>query len=245
MPQTSVSASGEGHEGAVRPGDLADRARRPAGGILQDHELVGVQVVRLRERQLLVRQEARDVRGRSLELGDPRIQFLDLDLVLLEILGRDPEGVGLDPHIDVLGHEPHVAALLQRQGHGQDLVVDLGRIQARQVAVGRLDHDLENTPVFHDHAGGDGAAAAQAVDEAGDGAGVFAFFVVELLELVQFLQGRDGNDHAVVPERGHGLGIVQQHVGVEEKGLDVLADDGVHGSLEFRKLKSGQPRNKN
>ena len=63
-------------------------------------------------------------------------------LVVVVVLGGEPDGACLDPHVDVFRHQHHLTLgfpLLQRAHHGEDLVIGLAGGQRRgQRAVHRL-----------------------------------------------------------------------------------------------------------
>ena len=70
------------------------------------------------------------------QLQDARIKQVGVfnDLVVEIVLGTKPQGAGLDAHVDVFRHQNDITvrpALLQRVDDTQDLIVSLGRRQAR------------------------------------------------------------------------------------------------------------------
>ena len=105
----------------------------------------------------------------------------------------------------------------------EDAVVGLveveGEVGAR-LAAG--DPDRATLLVPHD-ALEERALAAEPVERAGDGAGVAARLVVVLLEGVELLDHREGDDHLMLGELEDRLRVVEKHVRVEH---EVLAPDG-------------------
>ena len=63
------------------------------------------------------------------------------------------------------------------------------------------------------------ALRPETVERARDGAGVAARFVVVLLEGVELLDHREGNDHLVLGELEDRLRVVEEHVRVEDEVL--------------------------
>ena len=62
---------------------------------------------------------------------------------------------------------------------------------------------------------------AKPVEVADDRPGVAAEVVGAGLELVEFLDDVERDDHLVVGEQEQRVGVVQQDVGVDDEGLDV------------------------
>ena len=164
------------------------------------------------------------------------------DVVVLNPVGAvvlriQPQGAGLELHVQVLGDEDRAVGLGIGKvgGAGEDAVV--GGIEIREegasepatrrfldelpfeafVLERRVDEDVESAAVFELHAGthllGGPEAFAQApVDFAGIGAagGGLGF------EAVQFLEHFDGNPDDVFLKLEHRLGVVDEDVGVED-----------------------------
>jgi hypothetical protein len=113
-------------------------------------------------------------------------------------------------------------ALLER--HRQDVVVAVPGFQfRRQLGKGfaAAEHHLERAVVLGIdlHPIGEIALVTQLIEQTGGLACIAALFRGIALEAVNLLDHLDRNHDRVVFEAGDGLGIVQQHVRVENEGL--------------------------
>jgi hypothetical protein len=180
------------------------------------------------------------------DLDPAGVEAVGVDLLVLEVLGDDAEGVALDAGGDVLGDEDGAVPVAhQVEGDGDDLVV--GLVVAEEVGpvvAGDIDADGAGAPVGADgppghgaHGGvapadalGERADEAEAVEVADDLAGGSPDVVVAPLHVVQFLDHGERDDDIVVLEDEQGVRVVQEHIGVEDEmfGLVVVAGrDGV------------------
>ena len=153
------------------------------------------------------------------------------------ILRVEPQGAGLELHVEILGDEDRAVGLGIGEvgGAGEDAVV--GGIEIREELLGHpaagrfldelpvvafmldggIDEDVEPAAVFELHAeahllGGAEAFAQAPVDFAGIGAAGGGLG----LEAVEFLEHFDGNPDDVFLELEHRLGVVNENVGIED-----------------------------
>ena len=148
------------------------------------------------------------------------VQEIRGDVVVLEVLGGNPERVALHARVDVLRDEDRaLAALMQLLRDREDAVVGLVEVE-REVAasVAARDADRSALVVPHD-ALEERALRAQPVERARDLTGVPPAFVVVLLERVELLDHREGNDHLVLGELEDRVRVVEEHVRVEHEVL--------------------------
>ena len=167
-----------------------------------------------------------------------------LDLARLVVLSGKVQGLGLEPQVDVLGHQDDLGLGLfglEAQGSVQDLVVvgvlckHTRRMAFRAVRV----HDDAQLPfhaVFHGNPILQGMLLTQPVQNADALARLEVLGLVAHFESVQFLQHGDGDGHLVVLEVGQRAVVKQKHAGVEDKnfGRDVLRDFGRLGGFRGR-----------
>jgi hypothetical protein len=74
--------------------------------------------------EILASVEGVDLLIRQLQLAPTHVQLVEVDLLTEEIIGHDPQGVTLDPGVDVLGHEGHIIAQAgEVEGGGENAVV--------------------------------------------------------------------------------------------------------------------------
>ena len=78
-----------------------------------------------------------------------------------------------------------------------------------------LEDDAQPAAVGQAHAFAQTSVAAEAVEQARDGAGILAQFGGLALEAVNFLDHLDGEQHVVLLEREQGIGVVEQNVGIK------------------------------
>jgi hypothetical protein len=159
-------------------------------------------------------------------------------LVVEVVLGRQAQCACLDAHVDVLGHQHHLAAgvlLAQALHHAQDLVVGLAlRQTGRQLEIqqhgleeqlaaglavaglGQVDADarVQRTVLV-----GETAGTGQRVEVAADLAHVARHLAHAFLVAVQFLQRDHRQEDVVFLEAEQAHRVVHQHVGVEHEEL--------------------------
>ncbi|ENO78878.1 dehydrogenase [Thauera sp. 63] len=152
-------------------------------------------------------------------------------LVVEVVLRGQPEGAGLDAHVDVLGHQDDFAVrvtLGQVHDDRQDLVVAAcGRQGGRQRDVDRFG--LQEQPpgrqaarwLLEADARVDAfeRAADDLVEQATGLARVARNLGRALLVVVQFLQRHDRHEQVVLLEAEEAGRVVHQHVGVEHEEL--------------------------
>lgn len=166
-----------------------------------------------------------------------------LDLAGFVVLSRQVQCFGLDPEVDVLGHQYdlHVGlVVLQLQCRTQDLVVIglfveyAGGIDAAGVAL-CTQHNaqqsfgfiLQGNPVLQSE------VFAQPVNDADAFSGLEILGVIAHLEGVELFQHGDGNGNAVVFEIPNGIVVVEEHRSVDDKHLGPL----VRGLLVWFRLR--------
>jgi len=104
--------------------------------------------------------------------------------------------------------------LIDREIAAQALPVIAERLAEKQVELRGCRETMDILP--------------QAVEAADHRPGVAAEFVGVLLELVQLLDHRHRDHDIVIPEGFHALAAVEQHIGIQDKGLDRFAVFTVH-----------------
>ena len=204
--------------------------------ILEQRELVRVDAVdSVGWRQLAAGVEVVDVALCDLQLAHPHVDLGVLDLVVLVVLGHQPERVGADAQVDVLGDEHATQirlALFDVHGEGEDAVV--GDVLVHQLA-GQLalrEQDPQRPAALQRHALGQAAVLLpEGVQIARHLPRVAAQLGEVALELVDLLDDVDGDDDVVVFELEEGPRIVEQDVGVEDV---VLSQPGLPGKNERR-----------
>ncbi|MNN06191.1 hypothetical protein D3C81_1189730 [compost metagenome] len=153
------------------------------------------------------------------------------DLVVVVVFSRQPQCARLDAHVDVFGHQHHLALgvlLLQRADHAQDLVVGLALRQALgqlDLVQAGLEEQLalrvavaergQRQPVV-EHAVG---AGDQRVERAADHPRVAGDFAHALLVVVQLLERHHRQIDVVFLEAEQRARVVHQHVGVQHEQL--------------------------
>ncbi|MNJ28943.1 hypothetical protein D3C77_234980 [compost metagenome] len=165
----------------------------------------------------------------------------------LEALGQQPDVVdqlvaaiilhmgkarplGLEAHVDVLGHQHHLAfhlVLLQVEGRVDDAVVrllvgeHLGILRQMVIAedgdmtarLARQRHPLHY--LF-------GVGVAKHIFQRADGnPGITADVFLAILDVVELFEHRHGDEHVVLFEGVNGEGFVKQNVGIQDKQLSV------------------------
>ena len=144
------------------------------------------------------------------------------DTVVLVILGQQPERVGLDAQVDVLADQDGLAlglGLLDAEGQRKDAVIHRVRVEDRVAVPGGgalLEDDAEVPAVGQDDAFAQPARAAEAVQHAGDGAGILAEFGGLPLKAVNFLDDLDRQEDIVVLELEQRIGVMEQDIGVKD-----------------------------
>jgi len=175
-----------------------------------------------------------------------RVESIGVDALVLEVFGGDAQGVALDASAEVFGDEDGAQAFaMQVVGDGDDFVVGGGFFDACWArVVGDVDADEagfaawacaegtaagggELAPV---DAVGEGTDLAEAVEVADGSAGVAAQVVILAFHFVQFFDDLEGDDDVVFLEDEHGVGVMQQDVGVEYEVLDGLCAGNVAGA---------------
>ncbi|MNF58317.1 hypothetical protein D3C84_398690 [compost metagenome] len=138
--------------------------------------------------------------------------------------------LGLEAHVDVLGHQHHLAfhlVLLQVEGRVDDAVVRLlvgehlgilgqvviaedGDMTARLAGQGHPLHYLF------------GVGVAKHVFQRPDGdPGITTDVFLAILDVVELFEHRHGDEHVVLFEGVDGEGFVKQNVGIQDKQLSV------------------------
>src|SRR5207248_106715 len=215
---------------------LAERGVVRCVPILEQRELVRVDAVdSVGWRQLAAGVEVVDVALCNLQLAHPHVDLGVLDLVVLVVLGYQPQRVRTDAKVDVLGDEYAAQvrlALLHVDGQGEDAVVGdvLVHQLARKLALG--EEHAQRPAVLQRNALGQAAVLlAKGVEIARDLPRVAAQLGEIALELVDLPEEVDGDDDVVVFELEEGPRIVEQDVGVEDV---VLSQPGLPGKNEGR-----------
>ncbi len=126
-PGALLEALEQRHEAALARVVLGERGVVGGLAVLEQRELVGIDAVdAVRRRKLAVRVEGVDVALADLQLAHPHVDLGVLDLVVLVVLGDQPERVGADAQVDVLGDEHATQiglAILHVHGQREDAVV--------------------------------------------------------------------------------------------------------------------------
>ena len=78
---------------------------------------------------------------------------------------------------------------------------------------------LQGATALQGHTPAEAAQGPQAVQQAGDGAGIAPHLGLILLEVVHFLNHHDGQHHVVFLEVQDRVGVVEKHIRVEDKHL--------------------------
>ena len=159
---------------------------------------------------------------------DPSVERGDvLDVVVAIILRHEAQGLGLQAQIDVLADQddlPSRECTQQLVGDVQDLVVGRALLegQAQIVVVLAADLDDDVAEVLADpHALAEERLLRQRVDGAQELARVKVGRLVPLLEAIQLLEHRHGNDNVVLRELIDALAVVKDDVGVEHEHLQL------------------------
>ena len=168
---------------------------------------------------------------------DPRVQDVGVlqHLVVRVVLGRQAERARLHAHVDVLGHQHHVAVgarLAQRAHDPEDVVVGLpdrqagrqnlrDRLRLQKQAAGGLgvaDRGQQNPLLDLVVAG-----RHQCIERAARLPGVARHLRQAFLVAVQLLQRHHRQEDVVLLEAKQARGVVHQHVGVEHEQLGSAA----------------------
>ena len=172
-------------------------------------------------------------------------------LVVEVVLGRQRQRTRLDAHVDVLGHQDHLAArvgFLQMADHGEDLVVGLAAGQRRgQLAVDRLGLQEQAAGRLlvalrrqRDAIVDVGLAVVeQTIEEAADLTRVARDLRHALLVVVQLLERGHGQEDVVLLEAEQTGRVVHQHVGVQHEQLGVGVQLGDLGGFAHQGQGSG------
>ncbi len=164
--------------------------------------------------------------GHTLLEPDAGIERRDvLDVIVAVVLRHQAEGLGLHAQVDVLAHEDDLPAPVlpgEPIGDVQDLVVRRARLEGQAevvvVLTAHLDDDVAEVLANLDPGVKQGLLG-QAVECAQELARLEVDGFVTLLETVELLEHRDGNDDVVLLELVHALAVVKDDVGVEHEHL--------------------------
>jgi hypothetical protein len=171
-----------------------------------------------------------EVRRQLARAGIEQVGVLE-HLVVEIILHRQAQGPGLDAHVDVLGHQDHLApgiALLQVDHHADDVIVGLADRQVRgNVAVDRLGLQEKApgdvvrlvAPEWNPFGDRPFGVADDVVEKPARLARVARDLGDAALVVVELLQRHDRQEHVVLLEPEQARRIVHQHVGVENEEL--------------------------
>ena len=172
-----------------------------------------------------------EIAGEFARAGIEQLRVLQ-HLVVEIVLGGDAECARLDPHVDVLRHQDHVAlrmGLRQMHHNGDDLVVCLASGQRgrqhrrnvlglqeqppcrRAVRFGRQRNPLG------DAFAGVAQCGHQFVEETAHLAGIARHFGHALLVVVEFLEREDGQVDVVFLEPEQARRVMHQNVRVEDE----------------------------
>jgi hypothetical protein len=156
--------------------------------------------------------------------ANARVERRDVfHMVVAVILREQAQGLGLHAQVHVLADQDDLATGVlpgKSVGHVQDLVVRRPRLERHtQVFVVFATHlDDDVTEALADlHALVEEWPLGQPIHGAQELAGVKIERLVALLETVQLLQHRDGNDDIVLLELIHAFAVVKNDVGVEHE----------------------------
>ena len=189
--------------------------------VAQQHVLVRLQGG-LGQRQRALGVERVDVGARDGQLGHPRVELVDVDALGLEVHRRQPQRVGADAQVDVLGDEDGRLVLVRvahvQRDHQDQVVGDLALAQRRRHRTRRRgDPHLAAAFGQRDAVGQTPAVRAQAVEHPRHLARVPPELGRLLLEGVDLLEDEDRDDDFVVRELEDRAGIVKQNVRVENE----------------------------
>ena len=183
-----------------------------------------------------------EVAGELLHSGIEKLGVLE-HLVVVVVLGRDPQRPRLDPHVDVLAHQDHVALrvqMLQMHDDREDLVVGLavrerGRqhrsdhlglqveLAARRTARLGVERDALGDSVRH--------RCHELVKKARRLPRVARDFAHAFLVAVELLEREDRQIDVVLFEPEEACGVVHQHVRVEHEELAGQLEAGGRAGL--------------
>ena len=201
--------------------------------------------------------------AQGVDLGDPgpevtlhvlvtagqQIDIIQHPIAAIVLHVHQARTLGLDPHVDVLGHQADEGAgvlRLQAQGHVDDAVVVglvLGRVEIGNVAgiaeqLVRVDGEGAQRPFQVTARDGypflnlpGRGSVDHLVDDLDRYPGLAADgLLVPVLDVIQLLQHGHGDHDVVFIEGGDSVGVVQQDIGVQDIGF---LDNGFQGGFFY------------
>jgi hypothetical protein len=157
----------------------------------------------------------------DLDLLVAAVEILEDDLVRLVVQRVQSECRALDTGVQVLADEVDLAlgVAAQMQGAGENAVVGDAHVHGRRqvleipaqhyqhaAAVGEVDPLAQRTLL------------AEIVEAPNCLPGGPSQLATRRLELVQFLEDVEGDDHVALGKAVQGLGVVEEHVGIQDIG---------------------------
>ncbi len=178
--------------------------------VLKENEFIGVNLGEV-ELELLIGEETVDFVTRNHHVAPAGVEVIEVDLLRLEILGRQPQGIALDPGVDVLGDEDDLGPLLfESQCATDDSIVRRVGIQAGAELLVFFEHDTNaSAGLGNGYAHREIAQAPQMIEMADDRSGIAAQVVAVSLEFVEFFEHIERNHHLVICKHEQGIGVMQ------------------------------------
>ena len=132
-PPDAVAQLAQRHQALGRAVEASERAVRGVVAIAEQDVLVRLEAGSRASGERVLRVERVDVRARHRQLGHAGVELVDVDVLALEVHRGEPERVGADAEVDVLGDEDGRLALVGvadvERDHQDEVIGDLALAQ--------------------------------------------------------------------------------------------------------------------